>query len=850
MKQAPTGRPAFWASEPDAEIQKLKTTNRGLSAAEAGARLVQYGPNTLNERAKTSDLILFLSQFRSPIMILLMVAAGLSAGTGDPTDASIIFAIIIGSNLLSFFQERGANGAIEKLLGLIQSTTRTLRDGNEVEIPTSQIVPGDVVLLHAGDIVPADGLILTLNQLSANESTMTGESFPVEKQLGAVDAKASLSKRMNSLFAGTFVQSGSAELLVCATGRQTELGSISDSLRVRPQETDFELGIRIFGMLLMEVTLLLTFSIFAINVYLHKPVLDSFMFALALAVGLTPQLLPAIISINLTKGAQKMAKNKVIVKRLAAIENFGSMNIFCSDKTGTLTEGAVQLSSCLDPDGKESQQVHVYAFLNAKFQSGYDNPIDQAIVANAVGIEGYTCLQELPYDFQRKRLSVLVKNADAQTMITKGELKSVLSVCQKVGDDDIASRLPAILAHLEEYSKDGYRTIGLATKQVSGTTVSLSDEAAMSFVGFLLLLDPLKENVQQDIQALKQLGIRLKMITGDNRYVASTVGKSAGIENAEPLTGDDLHRMSDAELAHRVKTVDIFAEVDPDQKRRTIVALQRAGYVVGYLGDGINDAPALHAADVGISVSNAADVAREAADFVLLEKDLGVLQRGVIEGRTTFANTLKYVFMATSANFGNMFSMAGASLFLPFLPLLPKQILLGNMLTDFPEMSISTDSVDPEMIDTPQVWDIHFIKKFMVVFGLANSACDYLTFGILLLIMHATNVQFRTGWFIENIVTAALIVLVIRTRKPFWKSRPSPLLMGLTGAVVVVSLALPYTPLAHILGLEPLSGVFMLGLAGIMVFYIIVAEFCKAVFYRKVHLPVHPRLKRSRRYHR
>ena len=400
------------------------------------------------------------------------------------------------------------------------------------------------------------------------------------------------------------------------------------------------------------------------------------------------------------------------------------------------------------------------------------------------------------------------------------------------------------MALLEEFSKQGYRTIGIASKPITGTEISVKDETELTFQGYILLLDPLKEHVQEDIEALKRLGISLKMITGDNRFVASTIGKQAGIRNVVPLTGDDLHRMSDAELVHRVKSVDIFAEVDPDQKRRTIMALQHAGFVVGYLGDGINDAPALHAADVGISVSNAADVAREAADFVLLEKDLGVLERGVIEGRTTFANTLKYVFMATSANFGNMFSMAGASLFLPFLPLLPKQILLGNMLTDFPEMSISTDSVDPSMIDSPQTWDVQFIKKFMIVFGIANSACDYLTFGILLFAMHATPVQFRTGWFIENVVTAALIVLVIRTRLPFWKSKPSSLLTAMTGAVVIIALALPYSPVASILGLEPLPLGFLGGLLGIMVFYVGVAEVCKAQFYKHVRMPVHPRARR------
>ena len=841
---------AFWVQDPNQATQDLSSSRDGLTSAEAGRRLASNGPNVLAGKARSSDFILLLSQFRSPIIILLLVAALLSFFTRDHTGASIIIGIVFASNLLSFFQERGANGAITKLLGLIQSKTRTLRDGTPVDLPNSDIVVGDVVLLHAGDIVPADGLILELNQLSTNESTMTGESFPVEKSLGSVAADASISKRTNSLFAGTFVQSGSARLLICATGQQTELGSISDSLRSRPAETDFEHGIRLFGLLLMEVTLILTMSIFAINVYLHRPVIDSFLFALALAVGLTPQLLPAIISINLTKGAQKMAAKKVIVKRLSAIENFGSMNVFCSDKTGTLTEGAVRLSSCLDSLGQESETVHRLAYLNAKFQAGYSNPIDEAILQIELDTGDSIGIHELPYDFQRKRLSTLISNGQAKTLITKGELKSVLSVCQTARGESIEPHLTEIGKLLEKFSTDGFRTIGVATKPISTETVSLADESAMNFEGFLLLQDPLKENVRHDIDALLKLGISLKMITGDNRFVASNVGKAAGIKNSVPLTGDDLRHMSDAELTHRVKTVDIFAEVDPDQKRRTIVALQHAGFVVGYLGDGINDAPALHAADVGISVSNAADVAREAADFVLLEKDLGVLERGVVEGRTTFANTLKYIFMATSTNFGNMFSMAGASLFLPFLPLLPKQILLGNMLTDFPEMSISTDSVDASMIDVPQTWNVQFIKRFMVVFGLTNSVCDYLTFGILLLAMHSTPTQFRTGWFIENVVTGALIVLVVRSRYPFWKSRPSRLLMSMIAITVVVALALPYSPLAPLLGFEPLSAWFILALVGITVFYIVVTETCKWFFYRSNTLPIHPRLQRARRHHR
>ena len=767
-----------------------------------------------------------------------MFAACLSVATGDTTNGSIILVIVFGSGFLSFLQEHGAEGAVEQLLALIQVKATVLRDGSPVEIPSDQIARGDVVLLKAGDLVPADGLVLEENQLTTNEAALTGETFPAEKQVGVVSADAGIAQRTNSLFSGTYVASGAGKMLVTHTGRTTEFGQISESLRQSPPEGDFERGIRGFGYLLMEVTLILTICIFGINVYLHRPVIDSFMFALALAVGLTPQLLPAIVSVNLSHGARDMAKAKVIVKKLSAIENFGSMNLFCTDKTGTLTEGVVQCHAWLGLDGQTSERVHLLAFLNAKFQTGYANPIDQAILAGELDSSSYRRLQEIPYDFTRRRLSILLEGNGERILVTKGALADVLAVCtQTEGADGSKQPIGAVSAHIqsmfEDYSEKAFRTLGLAYKPVASDNVTLQDEGGMTFLGFLLFFDPLKEGVVDDLKQLAALGIRFKMITGDNRHVAAAVGKLAGMSAGRVVSGSDLRNLNQVALVHRVKHADIFAELDPSQKERVIRALKTAGYVVGYMGDGINDASAIHAADVGISVSNAVDVAREAADFVLLEKDLGVLHNGVISGRITFANTMKYVFMATSANFGNMFSMAGASLFLRFLPLLPKQILLGNMLTDFPEMSISTDAVDKELIASPQRWDINFVKRFMVVFGLANSACDYITFGILLFWMHSTPDQFRTGWFIENIVTAALIVLVIRTRHVFWKSRPSNALALMTLLVMALTVALPYSPLAHLLGLVPLPGWFLLSLLAILIFYVAVAETCKVLFYRK-----------------
>ena len=588
----------------------------------------------------------------------------------------------------------------------------------------------------------------------------------------------------------------------------------------------------------MEVTLLLVLAMFATNVYFHKPVIDSLLFSLAIAVGLTPQLLPAIISVNLATGAKRMADKKVIVKRLASIENFGSMDVLCSDKTGTLTDGTVKLHAAVGLDGKPSDKVQLFGFLNSSFQTGYANPIDAAILADkTLDISGYEKLREQPYDFTRKRLTVLLKTSLASMAVTKGALTNILAVCKSVelGDGtvtDIAPHRKDIQKEFERVSREGLRAIGLCYRTF--TDVPSGDcEEDMTFLGLLLFMDPLRPEIEQTLKNLSKLGVSVKFVTGDNRYVAAAVVKQAGVAHPKILSGPEMRAMSDEAFRATVSKVDVFAEVEPNQKARIISYLQKAGHVVGHLGDGINDASAIHTADVGISVSNGADVAKDAADIVLLDKSLSVLEDGIREGRITFANTLKYVFMATSANFGNMFSMAGASLFLKFLPMLPTQIMLTNFMTDVPEMTISSDNVDQEWIQSPRRWDIQFIKRFMVVFGLANSACDYITFALLLFVLHSSPIQFRTGWFIENVVTAALIVLVIRTRRPFWKSKPGKWLSVATLASVVIVLAMPYSPLAKPLGLEPLPPIFMAMLAGVTVFYVVVAETAKHFFYSK-----------------
>jgi Mg2+-importing ATPase len=836
MENHPSG---FWSVPPAEVLARLGTTAEGLSSAEAGARRESWEANRLVPRKRTDATGLLLRQFSSPIVLILIGAAALSIFLRDATDAVIILTIVLASGLLGFWQERGAAGAVEKLLALVEVKADVLRDGSPHEVPVADVGPGDVVLLSAGATVPGDCLILEARDLFVDEAALTGETFPVEKSAGVLPVEAPLSKRTNALFMGTHVVSGNAKAVVVATGKQTEFGKISDRLRLRPPETEFERGLRRFGFLLLEVTLLLVIGIFAFNVYLHRSVVESFLFALALAVGLTPQLLPAIVSVNLARGAKRMADRKVIVKRLAAIENFGSMNVLCSDKTGTITEGTVTVRAACDLAGNENDQVRLFGYLNASFETGFTNPIDAAIRDKLrVDTSAWHKLDEIPYDFVRKRLSILVSGPSGNIMITKGALASVLEVCTSARsaagtDVPLSSVRKEIDAKFAEFSSEGSRTLGLAFKEFgSAAHIAREAEASMTFLGFLVFYDPPKPGIAATVARLRDLGVHLKVITGDNALVAAHVASEVQLGEKRVISGRELARMSDAALLGRVGDVDVFSEVEPNQKQRIIVAFRKAGNVVGYMGDGINDTSALHAADVSLSVDGAVDVAKEAADIVLLEKDLNVLVDGVREGRRTFANTLKYVFMATSANFGNMFSMAGASLLLPFLPLLPKQILLTNLLTDLPEMTIAGDAVDAEMVTTPRRWDIAFIRSFMLTFGILSSVFDYLMFGALLFLLHADTALFRTGWFVESVISASLIVLVVRSRRPFFKSTPSrPLLFGTLG-VGVVTVLLPYTPVASVLGFVPLPPLYLAFIAGVVALYVVSAEATKALFYR------------------
>lgn len=833
----------FWQLTQDDAMHLLDTKPTGLCSSQAAERLKQHGANTLKKVSKFNDLVLLLSKFKSPVTLLLIAAALLSAGLGDMADTLIIMSIVLVSSILGFWQERGAAGAVNELLKMVQLHCTVLRDGKKAELETTGVVPGDVICLSAGDIVPADCLLIESDALFVDEAAFTGETYPVEKNPGVERVNTPLARRNNCLFMGSSVVSGIGKALIVQTGRNTEFGKISDGLLLKAPETDFERGIRKFGYMLMEISLILVLVIFAINVLLHKPVLDSFLFSLALAVGLTPQLLPAIITVNLSSGARRMARQEVIVKRLSAIENFGSMNILCSDKTGTITEGKVNLKDALDFKGDHNDKVFTYAWLNARSQQGFVNPIDVAICSagsRQKHIEQFSVITEIPYDFIRKRLTVQLKTPTTNVAITKGALSIILDICSRVEVsegviEDIGSRKQAISDLYHKLSDLGLRTLGVAYKDVEDNRVfTRDDENNMVFLGFVTLFDPPRAGMLQTIEKLQNLGIKLKIITGDNAPVALNLAQQIGLQSVRVLTGQQMRNMSNTALRHSAPLTDIFAEVEPSQKERIISILKKAGNVVGFMGDGINDAPALHTADVGISVNSAVDVAKEAADIVLLNQDLNVLINGITEGRKTFTNTMKYIFMATSANFGNMFSMAGASLFLPFLPLLPKQILLTNLLTDFPEMTISSDKVDDINVKTPQRWDLRFIQRFMIVFGLLSSVFDYLTFAVLIFVLHANEKVFQTGWFTESVISAILIVLVVRTRLSFLKSLPGKYLSLVTTCIMLLVLAIPFSPFAAIFGFVTLSWKYYVLMMGTVIAYILSAELAKQWFYKRI----------------
>ncbi len=807
-------------------FKELGSSPDGLSTSQADAKLALVPKSAHSAESPWKS---FLNQFLNPIQLLLIIAAILSGALGEVVDCLVIVFILLASAVLSFVQEFRAGNAVAELIKLVATKSTVIRGGTQIGVPLNHVVPGDVVLLSAGTVIPGDGLVFEEDSLFVDQASLTGESFPVEK---------SILPGENGVFAGTNVISGTAKMLVHSTGKQTQLGGIATALASKRPLGDFQNGIHQLGRALIQLTIFLTLLVLMINLIAHRPLLDSFMFSLALAVGLTPQLLPAIISINLSRGALAMTKDSVIVKRLVSIENFGSMTILCSDKTGTLTQGTVVVAKAIDPYGNEASLPLEFCQLNAIFESGYANPIDLALrtCATSTLSDGIAKLGELPYDFQRKRLSVLLHRNDQKILLTKGAVNSVMSCCTLATSDSgpvsIEMARAKIAADFEQYSNEGYRVLGIASRFVTDDlALSQEHEKGMTFEGLLLLHDPLREESADTIKRLAAIGIELKMITGDNRHVASYLGKNLGL-NLGVLLGSEMDSLTDEALKVRAKSSSIFAEIEPRQKQRIILALKKSGAVVGYIGDGVNDGPALRASDVSISVSNAVDVAKEAADFVMLKPDLSILIGAVIEGRRTFTNTMKYIFMATSANFGNMFSLAGASLLMPFLPLLAKQVLLTNLLTDLPEMTIAGDNVDEEVLQTTQKWNLAFLQRFMLVFGLLSSVFDFATFGVLIWI-RAEPTIFRTAWFTESVLSASLIVFVFRSRRWIGQSKPSRALTITTFATCGCVLALPLTPLAPLLGFHVLPPLLLATILGIVFVYMVSVELTKHWFFRK-----------------
>lgn len=822
-------------------LKHLDVNANGLSSEDAQLSLQKYGENTITKKKKMTKIMLFINEFKNPIIVILLIATAISAITGEWIDAMIILLIIFGSGLLSFFQEYSASNAIEELRAKVQATTNVLRDGKVIEIPSSKIVPGDIINLSIGSLIPADGLILECLDFFVNQSILTGESFPSEKKATVVSEDASMEERINCVFMGTSVQNGSATVLVLDTGSATEFGKIAKKLTLRPPETDFERGIRHFGYLLTKIMLILTLFVFAINVFFNRPVIDSLLFSIALAVGITPQLLPAIISINLSKGARSMAKAGVIVRNMTAIENFGSMDVLCTDKTGTLTEGTIRLDGVAGYDGRPSDVVFRLAYINASLQTGMTNSLDKAIIdAKSINIGTLKKKGEIPFDFTRKRLGVIIQDDTQYQLIVKGAFNKILDICRYTQSDN-GCEIPLdkdVLTTIQkcytDWSNQGIRVVGVAQKAISlKERYTIDDESDLVFMGFVLFIDHPKSDIKEVIVNLRQKGVSLKIITGDNKLVAMHTVQSVGLKLEGVLTGAELFKLDDGTLLNRIDKINLFAEVDPNQKERIIRALKKTNHVVGYMGDGINDLPALFASDVSISVNNAVDVAKESADFVLMENSLKILTHGIELGRMTFENTIKYILVTTSANFGNMFSMAGLSLFLPFIPLLPKQILTINFLTDLPAISIAQDSVDSDILEQPHRWDIHFIKKFMLVFGLLSSVFDYLTFLVLLIGFNVQQSSFQSSWFLFSILTELFVLLIMRTRKPFYKSKPAPMLLYSAIGVGILTLLLSYLkPINEILTIEPVRPLILLSLFGLVLLYVITIEIAKFYFYK------------------
>jgi Mg2+-importing ATPase len=819
----------------DALFAELRGERDGLSVAEAARRLRALGPNATATVPLRRHILDAVRAIANPLVVILLAAGAVSAFLGEPIQAAIIATIVVLSGAVNLWQTSRSARAVKRLQAQITPMAKVRRGGAWIDVPRRDVVEGDLVQLGAGDLVPADVRLVEASDLHVQQAALTGESFPAEKAASSGALPAGGPDRPELVYLGSSIVSGTATALVFATGERTQFGDIVERLGARPEETEFEHGMHRYGVLILRTVVFLVLFVLVVNIGYGRAALDSLMFSVALAVGLTPEFLPMITTVTLAQGAIRMAREKVIVKHLPAIQNLGSIDVLCSDKTGTLTAGTMSFDATLDPFGAPADRALFLAFVNSTHESGIASPLDAAILAMHVdGAGGYSKTDELPFDFERRRLSVVVEHDRAHLIVTKGAPESVLAACtayERGGtthplDADASAAIERVF---RELSARGLRVLAVASRTVerpAGYTVA--DERDLVLAGFVTFADHLLEGIADTVARLRADGVHIKILSGDNELVTQHICRQVGIDGDRVVLGTEVERMTDPALSQIVEHIDIFARVSPAQKHRIVRAMRANDHVIGYLGDGINDAPSLHGADVGISVAGAVDVAREAADLILIERRLDVLHAGILAGRRSSGNVLKYLLMGTSSNFGNMFSMAGATLVLPFLPMLPLQILLNNFLYDLAQLTIPTDQVDPAYIRKPERWDIHLIRRFMLVIGPISSVYDFLTFYVQLELLHFGEVRFHTGWFVESLATQTLVLFVIRTAGRPWRDRPSKPLAITTLVVVSLSLVLPFLPFAHLLGFAPLPAWYFVFLFGAVVTYLAIVEVVKS----------------------
>ncbi|MCC8981173.1 magnesium-translocating P-type ATPase [Bradyrhizobium acaciae] len=842
--------------QPHEACARMGSTPEGLIDAEAAARIKKFGPNLVARECKPTIPEEIWNRARNPLNGLLLTLAAVSYFLGDARAAIVIATMVVLAITTAFIQEHRSNEAAAQLRAMVHTTASVRRrpgqsDDPFSELPVDHLVPGDVVRLSAGDMIPADLRLLEAKDLFVNQSVLTGESMPAEKhaQPGTAECEDSFDLP-NICFMGANVVSGYGTGIILRTGRRTFFGQLAHEIAGRRVPTAFDQGINRFTWLMIRFILVMVPTVFLINGFTKHDWLEALLFAVAVAVGLTPEMLPMIVTVNLAKGAIAMSRKKVIVKRLNAIQNFGAMDVLCTDKTGTLTQDRIILKRHIDIDGNDSDDVLMYAILNSHFQSGLRNLLDKAVLAHAEldqafrVEEGYSKVDEIPFDFTRRRLSVVVARNDGKhLLICKGAVEEIFAACSSYCLKGEVGRLdPTHFEGAKEQTvalnSDGFRVVAVAYREMepSKTAYSVRDEADLTLLGYIAFLDPPKESAREAIATLARKGVQVKVLTGDNEIITRKICREVQLETGEILLGSRIAQMSDAELAEVAGHTTVFAKLNPEQKERVVRALHAKGHVVGFLGDGINDSPALKAADVGISVDTAVDIAKESADIILLEKSLLVLQEGVTEGRKVFANITKYIKMGASSNFGNMFSVLGASIFLPFLPMIPIQVLTNNLLYDFSQTTIPTDNVDEEYLASPRTWDIGNIFKFMIFIGPISSIFDYATYGMMLFVFDAWNNPslFQTGWFVESLLTQTLIIHIIRTaRIPFIESHASPALIATTVIICTIGMTLPFTWAGSALGFVPLPWGYWPLVATMLVTYATITHFVKVWFTRR-----------------